>query len=140
MSCNQNSSATSCVSGAVSSAVSSETTINDAATADATAATEAAAQNNMMPMTVFEIAAAVKGTVHVTYKNNSANSKRENIIATSVFTDSRQVRKDSVFVAIAGEHVDGHDYVKKAEDLGAVLAIVEHVVDCLLYTSPSPRD
>ena len=129
MSCNQNSSATSCVSGAVSSAVSSETTINDAATADATAATEAAEQNNMMPMTVFEIAAAVKGTVHVSYKNNSANSNRENIIATSVFTDSRQVRKGSVFVAIAGEHVDGHDYVKKAEDLGAVLAIVEHVVE-----------
>lgn len=98
------------------------------------AISEAKTQNSMMPMSVFEIASAVNGTVHVSNQNNSSNTKQENITATSVFTDSREIREGSVFVAIAGEHVDGHDYVENAEKSGAVLAIVEHFVKDVYIT------
>ncbi len=43
--------------------------------------------------------------------------------------DSRKVKKGDTFVAIPGTTVDGHDYVDKAYELGAVKAIVEHRVD-----------
>jgi UDP-N-acetylmuramoyl-L-alanyl-D-glutamate--2,6-diaminopimelate ligase len=43
--------------------------------------------------------------------------------------DSRQVRPGSLFVAVPGEHVDGHDYVAAAATAGAAAAIVEHLVD-----------
>jgi UDP-N-acetylmuramoyl-L-alanyl-D-glutamate--2,6-diaminopimelate ligase len=43
--------------------------------------------------------------------------------------DSRRVRPGSLFVAIPGEHVDGHDFVAAAESAGASVAIVERPVD-----------
>ncbi|MGB0978366.1 MAG: UDP-N-acetylmuramoyl-L-alanyl-D-glutamate--2,6-diaminopimelate ligase [Croceimicrobium sp.] len=39
--------------------------------------------------------------------------------------DSREVRKDSLFVAVKGTQVDGHEYIDKAIELGAI-AIVCH--------------
>ena len=44
--------------------------------------------------------------------------------------DSRKVNKGDIFVALPGTTVDGHDYVAKAYELGAIKAIVEHKVDC----------
>lgn len=49
-------------------------------------------------------------------------------VATSAFTDSRQIVEGSVFVAIAGERVDGHDYVPHVGAQGAVAAIVDHEI------------
>ena len=43
--------------------------------------------------------------------------------------DSRQVRRGDLFVAIAGEHVDGHDYLPAAAARGASGALVTHKVD-----------
>jgi len=43
----------------------------------------------------------------------------------SVSTDSRRVEAGSVFVAIRGEHHDGHDYAAEAVASGAVAAMVE---------------
>jgi UDP-N-acetylmuramoyl-L-alanyl-D-glutamate--2,6-diaminopimelate ligase len=42
-----------------------------------------------------------------------------------VTEDSRRVHAGSLFVAIAGEHVDGHEYVATALAAGAAAAIVE---------------
>ena len=44
---------------------------------------------------------------------------------TTVVMDSREVEKGSLFVAYAGERVDGHDYVEAAFANGAVAALVE---------------
>jgi len=44
--------------------------------------------------------------------------------------DSRKIEKGDTFVALPGATVDGHNYVAKAYELGAVKAIVEHKVDC----------
>ncbi len=45
-----------------------------------------------------------------------------------VTSDSRQVRPGFVFVAVAGTHADGHDFVAAAAALGAAAAIVERPV------------
>lgn len=44
-----------------------------------------------------------------------------------VCTDSRQVRPGDLFVALRGQHFDGHDYVARALAAGAVGAVVDHV-------------
>jgi UDP-N-acetylmuramoyl-L-alanyl-D-glutamate--2,6-diaminopimelate ligase len=45
--------------------------------------------------------------------------------------DSRRIRAGSVFVAVPGEHVDGHSFVASAASLGAAAALVEHPVEGL---------
>ena len=40
--------------------------------------------------------------------------------------DSRDIRYGDLFVAIAGEHFDGHNFVKKAAESGAQAALVDH--------------
>ena len=47
------------------------------------------------------------------------------VLVRGVTDDSRAVHAGSLFVAIGGEHVDGHDYVEAAEAAGASAAIVE---------------
>jgi UDP-N-acetylmuramoyl-L-alanyl-D-glutamate--2,6-diaminopimelate ligase len=43
--------------------------------------------------------------------------------------DSRDVRPGSLFVAIAGLHVDGHDYAEAAIERGAAALLVERPID-----------
>lgn len=45
--------------------------------------------------------------------------------AGGVTTDSRCVRRDSLFVALRGEHFDGNDYALKALSAGASFALVD---------------
>jgi len=40
-------------------------------------------------------------------------------------TDTRTIKKDQVFVAIKGEHLDGHNYIKNALEKSACLVISE---------------
>jgi UDP-N-acetylmuramoyl-tripeptide--D-alanyl-D-alanine ligase len=60
-----------------------------------------------------EIAAAVRGTL-----------RGPDAVVSVVRTDSRAVGPDDLFVAIAGERVDGHDFVADAFERGAVAAVV----------------
>ncbi|GAC1619596.1 MAG: UDP-N-acetylmuramoyl-tripeptide--D-alanyl-D-alanine ligase [Nevskia sp.] len=46
-----------------------------------------------------------------------------------VVTDTRQLRAGDLFVALKGEHYDGHDYVQRAQSLGAAGALVSRLVD-----------
>ena len=43
----------------------------------------------------------------------------------SVVVDSRQAQAGSLFIALPGERVDGHDYIQSAFDNGAILALTE---------------
>ncbi len=43
----------------------------------------------------------------------------------SVERDSRQIKQNSLFLAIKGERVDGHDYIEKCFEAGAVCAVCE---------------
>jgi len=60
-----------------------------------------------------EIAEAVGGALH-----------GPDGVANAVATDSRSVAPGTVFVAIAGERLDGHDYVADAFERGAAAAMV----------------
>lgn len=40
--------------------------------------------------------------------------------------DSRDIRYGDLFVALAGEHFDGHNFVKQAGETGAAAALVDH--------------
>lgn len=49
---------------------------------------------------------------------------RPDIAIDSVVIDSRKVSKGALFVALKGEHFDGHSFVSKAFEAGAVAALV----------------
>lgn len=44
---------------------------------------------------------------------------------TSVERDSREIKEGSLFLAIKGARVDGHDFIEKCYDMGAVCALCE---------------
>jgi len=48
-----------------------------------------------------------------------------NMAISSVTFDSRKVKKDSLFVATVGVNVDGHTYIDKAIELGAIAIVCE---------------
>ena len=50
------------------------------------------------------------------------------LLVRGIAFDSRRVRGGSVFVAVSGEHFDGHDYVAAAFALGAAAVIVERPI------------
>jgi len=49
----------------------------------------------------------------------------------SIVFDSRKVAKDSVFVAVSGTQVDGHAFIDKALDTGAVAVVCEQMPTAL---------
>ena len=67
----------------------------------------------MIERPLSEIAAAVRGTL-----------RGPDAVVSAVGIDSRAVGPGSLFVAIAGERVDGHDFVADAFERGAVAAVV----------------
>ena len=51
-----------------------------------------------------------------------------NDVITEAAVDSRQVIPGGLFVAIPGEHVDGHDFVADAFQRGASFALIQHEI------------
>jgi len=54
---------------------------------------------------------------------------QEEIIVEHITLDSREVRPGSLFVAMPGERVDGHDFAGAAKERGAVALLVQRPVD-----------
>jgi UDP-N-acetylmuramoyl-tripeptide--D-alanyl-D-alanine ligase len=48
---------------------------------------------------------------------------------TGICTDSRELKPGNLFIAIQGERFDGHDFLKQAEEQGAVAVVVRYAVD-----------
>ncbi|UYN91522.1 MAG: UDP-N-acetylmuramoyl-tripeptide--D-alanyl-D-alanine ligase [Anaerolineales bacterium] len=53
----------------------------------------------------------------------------EQLALSGAVHDSREAKPDSLFVALHGEHVDGHDYAQAAFANGAAAALVERPLD-----------
>jgi len=49
------------------------------------------------------------------------------IVPTGISLDSREVKPGDLFIAIKGEHVDGHDFLTDAREQGCVAALVDNV-------------
>ena len=77
----------------------------------------------MMRMMLADVAKAVEGRM---INADDVSAQR---FVTDVVTDSRAAHDGSLFVAIKGEHTDGHDYVRGIAAQGAVAAIVDHEID-----------
>ncbi|HET7058543.1 MAG TPA: Mur ligase domain-containing protein, partial [Nitrospiraceae bacterium] len=56
---------------------------------------------------------------------------------TSLTDDSRQVRPGTLFVAVKGERVDGHTYVRQAVAAGAAALIVQDATVAQNQTVPT---
>ncbi|BAS67276.1 UDP-N-acetylmuramoyl-tripeptide--D-alanyl-D-alanine ligase [Bathymodiolus septemdierum thioautotrophic gill symbiont] len=50
------------------------------------------------------------------------------VAVTGIYTDTRKRMDGGVFVALVGENFDAHDYVEKAQEMGAVAVVVHHSV------------
>lgn len=74
----------------------------------------------MIELTLGEVAEIVGGTLH--------GADPATRVTGSVEFDSRDVTTGGLFVAFAGEQVDGHDYVDAARARGAVASIVTRPV------------
>lgn len=72
----------------------------------------------MIPISLAEVVAAVAGTAP--WLPEAANT----MVTGDVLHDSRKVSNGDLFVAIAGDSYDGHDFVADALAAGAVAAIV----------------
>lgn len=57
----------------------------------------------------------------------AVNEEKDFGLITNVTMDSRKVTKGSLFVAIKGERVDGHDFIKSVFEKGASAVICDHV-------------
>ncbi|GAC1331620.1 MAG: UDP-N-acetylmuramoyl-tripeptide--D-alanyl-D-alanine ligase [Mycobacteriales bacterium] len=74
----------------------------------------------MIEMTLDEVAAAVGGRLDAVGASPGT--------VTTVTIDSRTVTAGALFVALAGEHVDGHDYAAAAVAAGAAGVLAERLV------------
>ncbi|WP_163542498.1 UDP-N-acetylmuramoyl-tripeptide--D-alanyl-D-alanine ligase [Occultella kanbiaonis] len=83
----------------------------------------------MIELTVAQIAASTGGRV-IWPEGTGVPSGRqpETPVVTTVVIDSRDAGPGALFVALPGEHVDGHDYVAGALERGAVTALVARPV------------
>ncbi|AFJ02042.1 UDP-N-acetylmuramoylalanyl-D-glutamyl-2,6- diaminopimelate--D-alanyl-D-alanine ligase [Methylophaga frappieri] len=71
-----------------------------------------------LPMTLQQLATQLNGAIQVA-----------DINVTGTAIDSRKVKKGDLFIALAGEQVDGHDYLASAREAGAVAALVSRQVE-----------
>ena len=76
----------------------------------------------MKNMTLSNIANACGGILH----GSDIDGQK---LVMSVTTDSRKAEKDCLFIAIAGERVDGHSFIKSVYENGAACCICEKVLD-----------
>jgi len=75
----------------------------------------------MMTIPLFEALVAVGG------RSNKQVSATEYLH--SVTQNSSEVKEGSLFVALKGQRVDGHAFIKEVESQGAVAAVVEYEVE-----------
>ena len=59
-----------------------------------------------------------------------------NAVITEAAVDSRQVIPGGMFIALPGEHVDGHEFVGEAFQRGASFALIQHEVEGSFRTFP----
>lgn len=76
----------------------------------------------MIELTAAEVAEATSGRL-------AGGVEPGTVVTGPVVVDSRQAQAGSLFVALPGTHVDGHDYAGAAVDAGAVLVLAARELD-----------
>jgi UDP-N-acetylmuramoyl-tripeptide--D-alanyl-D-alanine ligase len=83
----------------------------------------------MIAMTLQQIADVVGGRVHDPADGGTVAGAAEVRVTGAPFLDSRAVEVGGLFVAIEGEHVDGHDFATAAVEGGAAGVLCGRPVD-----------
>ena len=73
--------------------------------------------------TVAELISALNGKVHLVEQRGPMDR-----IVTAITDDSRAVRPGSLFVAVKGERVDGHQFVSQAVKAGAAAVMAQEFI------------
>src|SRR3990167_454513 len=73
--------------------------------------------SSMIQMTLAEATTIIEA---------SANQDLKDKCFSGISIDTRTLLPGNLFVAIKGEHFDGHDYIEEAHQKGALAAIVSH--------------
>jgi UDP-N-acetylmuramoyl-tripeptide--D-alanyl-D-alanine ligase len=100
----------------------------------------------VIPVTVEEIATVLGAQVSPPEGAREGRSRQDEqspgdpaAVITALTADSRTVIPGSLFVALPGERVDGHDYVAAAAAAGAAASLTKHPVTgalCLVVADP----
>jgi len=97
----------------------------------------------MIPVTVRELAALLGAEVRgadAAPTDAAPTDAGLDVVVTGLAVDSRQVGDDGLFLALPGEHVDGHAYVSTAFERGAAAALTSRPVPgagpCLVVEDP----
>lgn len=72
------------------------------------------------PVTLSQLLAALRGEVEVLEQRGDVSRQIHGIT-----DDSRAVKGESLFVAVKGEHVDGHGFVEQAIKAGAIAVVAQ---------------
>src|SRR5512134_2280724 len=75
-------------------------------------------------MTVAQLVAALTGQVEIVEQRGGLDRP-----VTAVTDDSRAVAAGSLFVAVKGERVDGHEFVAQAMQAGAAAVVAQGAVE-----------
>ena len=86
----------------------------------------------MKELTLTKIAEVCHGTL-------IGQNKEPEKTVSSVVIDSRLVEAEGLFVAIPGERVDGHNFVKSVLEKGALGALVERIPEEFLLENGEPN-
>ena len=73
----------------------------------------------MMEFTLKEIADACGGKLYL------KNGAKDDTFVTSLVIDSRKIEPGGVFLATLGEKVDGHRFISRVYETGAILAVTQ---------------
>ncbi len=92
------------------------------------------AVNGLLRWNVEHLVKAINGTVR-----SGRMRKPSGGLLGKVSTDTRTLAQGDIFVALAGENFDGHDYVQTAVEDGAAVIIVQRPVDPRLEKENLPE-
>lgn len=89
-------------------------------------------------MTMVEVADCVGGRIHTEHPEADPEAARQIVVTGAATVDSRAVEPGGLFVAVPGEHVDGHDFATAAVRAGAAAVLCSRPVDapCILVEDP----
>lgn len=76
----------------------------------------------MKGMNIRNITEACKGTYY-------GPTELLDTEVSSIYTDSRKIEKNSLFIPIKGERVDGHDFIENVFEMGALVTLSEKKLD-----------
>ncbi len=68
-------------------------------------------------------------SMHLSQVAEALNTSRqgEDVLFSGCSTDTRNMKQGELFIALQGENFDAHNFIEKAERLGAAAVMVEHI-------------